>query len=334
MPISIKDVALRAGVSTTTVSHVINNTRFVAEETRTRVDHAMKELDYRPNSAARSLRSQKSKIIGLLVPVLASDTSNFFFMTVAQGIESVLKKNGYHLIFSNSNENLEDEKEQIKLLNSQQIDGLIIAPTADEHSYLNEVINDSYPVVIIDRRPIGYRRDCVLADGFKGAYEAVSLLIHRGHRRIAILTGELGLTTSDERYEGYQTALKDNGIEFDESLVRIGTATFESGYQLTAKMLESSSGITALFVTNNVLTMGAIGFLQDQDIKVPEELAVIGFDDYEWTKITKPPLSVIKQPPFELGEKAAQIILKKIRKPSLEYKEYRLPAKLVLRGSC
>ncbi|HEY0827833.1 MAG TPA: LacI family DNA-binding transcriptional regulator [Bacilli bacterium] len=333
MSASIKNVADKAGVSTTTVSHVVNATRYVADETKVRVFQAMKELDYRPNSAARSLRSQKSKTVGLLVPILTSDTSNFFFMMVAQGIQNVLKNNGYNLILSNTNEKLEDEQEQIKVLNSQLIDGLIIAPTADEHSYLNDVIKGTYPVVFIDRRPKGYERDCVLADGFKGTYEAIELLINKGHQKIGYITGELGLTTSDERFEGYKKALEDHKISFNEAYVRVGKSTFEDGYGLTREIV-GDDHVSALFIANNVMTMGAMGFLQEKRIRIPEELAIIGFDDYEWTKITTPPLSVIKQPSYQLGEQAAEILLKKIKNPSQVYEEYRLPTQLVLRGSC
>ncbi|MCM8711212.1 LacI family transcriptional regulator [Clostridium sp. SYSU_GA19001] len=333
MAASMKDVAKQADVSTATVSHVINNTRYVSDEVRQRVIQAMKELDYRPNSIARSLRSQKSNTIALIVPILTEDTSSFFFMSVAQGIERVLKKNGYNLILSNSNERLEDEKEQIKVFNSQLIDGLIIAPTAEEHSYLNEVLSGNYPVVFIDRRPKGVDGDCVLSDGYKGTYEAIKTMILKGHKRIGFITGPLGITTSDERFEGYKRAIVDNNLEIEFSLIKEAEATHKNGYILAKQLLDEEK-VTAIFVANNVMTIGMLNYLQEANLKIPEDVAVIGFDDYEWTRIITPPLSVVKQFPFELGEKAAEILLDRINNGKGQYKEYRLPTSLVLRKSC
>ncbi|MBD0380225.1 LacI family DNA-binding transcriptional regulator [Paenibacillus sedimenti] len=330
----IKQVAEHAGVSIATVSHVINNTRYVSDEIKRKVYEAMEELDYRPNSAARSLRSQKSNTIGLIVPVLPSDTSNFFFMMVAQGIQFTLKQHGYHLLLSNNTtEQIEDEQEQIKLFNSKLIDGLFIASIAEDVSYLNEIVRSNYPVVFIDRKPAGYNGDSVLADGLGGAYEAVKTLIAKGHRRIGLLTGELGITTSNERYEGYQKALADHGIPWDPSIVKVAESNFESGYE-GVKALLAEHDITALFIANNVLTMGAMRYIQERRIQIPAELAVIGFDDYDWTQITSPPLTVIRQPSYEIGVKAAEIMLKRIENPSAGSKEYRLPTALIMRDSC
>lgn len=329
----IKQVAERAGVSIATVSHVVNSTRFVSDTTKTKVQQAMKELDYQPNSLASSLRSQKTNTIGLIVPILPSDTSNFFFMTVAQGIQNELRKNGYHLLLStNTTEDIEDEKEQIRLFNSKRIDGLIIAPIAEEMSYLNDLVS-KYPVVFIDRRTSGYEADCILADGFGGSYQAVKTLIEKGHRKIGLITGGLGITTSDERLNGYRKALADNQIPYDPTMVKVARSTFESGYDSTQEML-AEHDVTALFITNNVLTMGAMGYLQENHIRIPEDLAVIGFDDYDWTRITSPPLTVIRQPSYELGEQAAKVLLSRINNKTQEFKNYCLDTTLVMRGSC
>ncbi|ADD03335.1 transcriptional regulator, LacI family [Thermoanaerobacter italicus Ab9] len=333
MAANIKDVARKANVSTATVSHVINNTRYVSEEVKSRVIQAMKELNYRPNSVARSLRSKKSNTIGLIVPVRVEDTSSFFFMSVAQGIESALKKHGYNLLLSNSNENIEYEKEQIRIFNSLLIDGLIITPTAEEHSYLNEILTTSYPVVFIDRRPRGVEGDCVLSDGYTGTYEAICYMIQKGYKRIGYISGPMGLTTSDERFEGYKRAILDNGFEIELSLIKEAEATYKNGYEL-AKELVNEQKVTAIFAANNVMTIGALEFLQEQNLKIPEDVAIIGFDDYEWTKIISPPLTVVKQYPYDLGIKAAEVLLDRIKNPKKKYKEYRLPTKLVIRHSC
>lgn len=333
---SIKDVAKLAKVSTATVSHVINGTRYVSDETKRRVYEAMDALSYRPNSVARSLRSKKSNIIGLLVPIQPEDTSNFFFMSVAQGIQHVLMENGYHLIFGNSKEDLKTEIEQIKVFDSKQIDGLIIAPTFDDHRYLKDSLTGNYPVVFIDRKPKNYNGDCVLADGAKGTDEAISYLIQKGHRNIGFITGTLGITSSDSRLEGYRNALTRHGINVDESLIKVeetSHSSFESGYNL-AKELVSTGRISALFVANNVMTMGALHYLQEREIRIPEDIALIGFDDYEWARITRPALSMVKQPSYELGEEAAKLLLKRIKEPAKKPIEILLPTSLVIRDSC
>ncbi|CAM4456934.1 LacI family transcriptional regulator [Paenibacillus endophyticus] len=335
MKVGIKEVAEAAGVSIATVSHVVNNTRYVSEKTKAKVYEAMKLLDFRINAVAQSLRSQKSNTIGLIVPVLPSDTSNFFFMTVAQGIQKTLRRYGYQVLLSNnSTEELEEEIEQIKLFNSKLIDGLIIASIADDVGYLDDTVNSRYPVVFIDRRPVGYHGDFVLADGFGGSLNAVQTLLDKGHRKIGLITGSLGISTSNERMEGYKKALSNCGIEFDQSIVREVPANFESGYNC-AKELLASADITALFVANNVLTMGVVACLQELKIRIPDELAVIGFDDYDWTKITMPPLSVIRQPSFEIGVKAAEVMIQRIENPDVQQSnEYRLPTTLIMRESC
>ncbi len=218
MKVSMKDVAQRAGVSTATVSHAINKTRFVRAETKKKVLKVMKDLNYYPNFAARSLRTRKSNIIGLLVP----DISNFFFISIAKGVESTLKKYGYNLIFSNSNENLENEIEQIKIYNTQLVDGLIVAPVSADHTFLNELFSGYYPVVFIDRKPKGYKGDCVLGNNTKGAYDAVSMLIKKGHTKIGIITGLPGLTTTEERLNGYKKALTDHGLKINKNLIKVG----------------------------------------------------------------------------------------------------------------
>lgn len=330
---SIKDVAKKANVSTATVSHVINGTRYVSETTKIKVLQAMKELDYQPNLMAKSLRSRKSKIIGLIVPMLSSDTSNFFFMSIANGIENVLKEHGYNLILSNSHENLQTELEQIKVFNSQLIDGLIIAPTAKSYNHYKEVMVKDYPVVFIDRKPSDYSGDFVLADSYKGANEAVKHMIEKGHKRISFVTGHLGITTSDDRLTGYKEALVENNIEIDPNLIIEGGPSFEEGYRITKQLVEESR-TTALFIANNMMTLGALRYLNKHNIKIPDEIAVVGFDDYEWMRIISPPLSVVKQPSYKIGEHAVRILLNRINDGvDIEHEHVILPTRFVSRDS-
>ena len=330
MKATMRDVAREAGVSTATISHVINNTRFVEKETKNKVLRVMKKLSYYPNSAAQSLRSKKTKVIGLIVP----DISNFFFTNMIKGIENTLKKYGYTLILSDSDENLEIEKEQIKVFNAKSVDGLIVAPASGDHSFLKKLLNRNSPIVFVDRKPQGYcPGDCILVDNVKGAYNAVSLLIKKGHSKIGVITGLSGLTTSVERIMGYKTALVDYGIKIDQNLIKMGDGKYDSGYKLMKELLLNSN-ITALFVVNNLMTIGAIQLLKEKHIKVPDELAIIGFDDYKWASITSPPLSVVKQPSSRIGEKASELLIRRIKKEETgDYKEYRLHTELVIRES-
>ncbi|SFG02752.1 transcriptional regulator, LacI family [Halobacillus alkaliphilus] len=329
--VSIKDVAKKAQVSTATVSHVINETRFVAEETKQKVYLAMKDLNYQPNGIARSLRSRKSNTIGLLVPLVAEDTSNFFFMSIANGIEKVLKENGYNLILSNSNEDERTEKNQIRVFNTQLIDGLVMAPVNGEDSAYKKELTGDYPVVYIDRHPSGIEGDMVLVDNLRGAYEAVSALLNKGYEKIGFITGTLGITTSDERLNGYKQALEEKGVPIRGEFIKEGPATFEQGYQLAKELHEAE--VSALFVANNVMTMGAVSYLNEHHVKIPEEIGIIGYDDYDWMKITSPPLSVVRQPAFEIGKVAVEQLLKRIDGSQEKYTEVMLDSELVQRGS-
>jgi Transcriptional regulators len=327
--VSIKDVASRANVSTATVSHVINGTRFVSEETKQKVHLAMNELNFRINSVARSLRSRKSYIIAFLAPILASETSNFYFMSVASGVQSVLKQRGYHLILSDSSDKVEVENKEIGMFDSQMIDGLIVAPASRDCDY--EHLFGDYPVVYIDRVPDHCERDSVLIDNKTATKEAIQKIMDKGHRRIALLSGPLSVTTTIERYEGYSETLMRAGIELDDSVICFGDVSFESGYRNMEDLLKREP--TAIFITDNVMAMGAMAYLQDHSIPIPDQLAVVGFDDFQWTRVTHPPLTVIQQPSFQLGVKTAEVILQRIEDGTFGREEYRLDANLIVRQS-
>ncbi|WP_029192441.1 LacI family DNA-binding transcriptional regulator [Paenibacillus harenae] len=327
--ISIKDVAKHANVSTATVSHVINGTRFVSEDTKRKVHQAMNDLNYRINFVARSLRSRKSYVIAFLAPILASETSNYFFMSVAAGIQSVLKQNHYHLVLSDSHEEAEYEADEIRMLGSQMIDGLIMAPASRELDY--EHLFGDYPVVYLDRVPNNSNRDCVVVDNKTVSKEAVQMLIGKGHKRIAYLSGPNTLTTTEERVAGYLEALSEAGIEAESDLISIGEVSLDSGYKLTESLMRHEP--TAIFVTDNVMAMGVMFYMQEKKISVPEQIAVVAYDEFQWTRITSPPLTVIEQPAFELGVKAAEVMLERIDNAGSPRQEHRLTANLVVRQS-
>lgn len=333
---NIKDVARMANVSISTVSHVINGTRFVSEKTTQKVRDAMESLNYVPNVAAFSLRTKKSKNIGVVIPITTDETSNVFFMQVMQGIETVLKKNGYFLVLSNSQEDIACEEEEIKNLLKRQVDGLIIASARGDHGFVRELLEDK-EYVFIDRIPDGISEvDCVTSDAAGGSYDAVSYLIGLGHRKIGILCDIIGeYPNSDLRYQGYRRALEENGLPFREDYVQQCRSSIESGYEGARKIMESTD-ITALYVVSNVNAMGTLEYFRDAGIRVPDDISLVIYDDHTWAKIFQPPLTVIRQEAFEMGRKSAELLLKRLNGQETEDKPefIRMKTTLIERRSC
>ena len=332
--VTLKDVAKDARVSVATVSHVVNGTKHVSEDTAEKVRQSIARLGYRMNRMAHNLKIGKSHTIGFIV----AEMSNPFFMEAAIGIENVLKRNNYNLILANSDEKLKSEKEQIDNLMNQSIDGIVLAPTTNNHQYLEDIIPPDFPLVFIDRKPAGIKRDCILSTNIEGSYSAVDYLIGLGHRKIGLISGLVGLTTSYEREAGYFKALEDAGIKPRSDYIRNGDGRRNSGYLLMQE-LHNSTDITALFITNNFMALGALHYLNDNLVSMPEELSIVIFDDYDWADLYRPPLTVVKQNPFKIGEKAAEILLKQVddHESGIEGTNmdvYRIETELIIRNSC
>ncbi len=327
MSITIKDVAKKAGVSTATVSHILNNSRFVVEETRQRVDSAIRALGYVANSNARGLRSSVSHRIGLIVP----EVSDYFPVDIIEPIESVMHKAGYQLILGYTHDNIDMERRQIEFFNYQRIDGLLLFPAIGDHAYLKKMHLD-YPIVMLDRTANNFDADCVKADDENAVYEGISLFLSTGRRRIAIILGAEGISTTKARFKGYQRALRDNNIEVDERLVKWGNTSPEQGVRNTSELLDDGI-FDALFTTNIGLTIGALQCLLKRGVHIPNDIAMLGWGDSKWTELTNPPLSVLRHPNQEIGSKAAKILLKRIQNRKAPYKEYLLPVGIVRRTS-
>ena len=336
MGVSMKDVARLAEVSTATVSHVLNNTRNVNPETRDRVLKAVKSLNYNVNPIARTLRSGNSKIIGLIV----SDLTNLFYMDIALSIDKVLDPEGYHLIYINSDENPDKERDNIENLLMQNVDGLIIAPIGKDCTYMNDLIGDRCPCVFFDRRPSRFQRDYILSENFNGAYRGTELLLKKGYRKIGFI-GSSYTETMNERADGFRQALKDFGIEADESCVRFGSGLplrlteqkVGDSYKLTGELINDNR-VDALFCGNDLAAVGAVSYLKEHALKIPEEAAVVCFDDMFWLSMSDPPITAVDQDRIEIGKTAARVLLERIRGNDDPYREYRIPTNLVLRSSC
>lgn len=352
--ISIKDVAEKAGVSTATVSHVINHTRFVRDETRDKVEQAIKELNYQPSAIARGLATNATRTIGLII----SDITNPFFTAVARGVEDELNKHGYHTIFCNTDEDPEREDEYLRLLFAHHIDGLLIAPTGVESGRLSGMAAAEIPIVMLDRDTPGIEAPLVQVDNEAGGYYATKYLLELGHRRIGVLRGLETISTQMVRVEGYRRALREVGVAIDEALIvradphyhanQISNLTgqntiapeFLTNLQMTPnafnalqQLLDLPDRPTAIFVTNNQMMLGALHALRERNLVCPDDISLICFDDHDWAPLFSPPLTVVRQPTYELGQKAANLLMQLIIKKEITYLQP-LPVDLIVRESC
>ena len=329
--ITIREVAEKAGVSSTTVSHVINTTRFVSEETRQRVLSAMQELGYRPNYLARSLRRGETHTIGLILP----DSSNPFFAEIAHSIEEVAFRQGYSLILCNTEGDLEKERRYVEVLSKKQVDGMIFVAAGEQTDSLQELLRLRTPLVIVDRDLSEHLDvDTVLTDNRQGGYQATRHMIDLGHRRIACITGPSNLTPSAERVSGYAGALAEAGLPVDERLILRGDFHPRSGGEATLHLLGLEEPPTAIFACNDLMAIGALSAANEAGYPVPDRLAVIGFDDIELASHTTPPLSTIAQPRAEISQTAINLLLERINEHSQPAQRILLPGKLVIRASC
>ncbi|MDH4291446.1 MAG: LacI family transcriptional regulator [Dehalococcoidia bacterium] len=326
---TIKDVARLVGVSTATVSHVINNTRYVSEELKKKILEAIDELHYHPNAVARSLVKKKTHTIGIVI----SDILNPFYTAIVRGIEDVTYQSGYNVMLCNSDEDPEKEVLYIQILLERRIDGLVISSAFQDgvHPLLSKL--KMVPLVTIVRKVRGLADDSVFGDNVEGVYRAIRHLIQLGHRRIAIISGPRGLSSGEERLLGYQKALGDHGITVDSNLIKFGDFKRESGYTLTKEVLQLKEVPTALFVANNQMTIGALNAVNELRIRIPEDLSLVSFDDMEWYSFLNPPLTTVEQSPYLMGKTAGEMLLQRINKKRKSVKKIIIPSRLIVRGS-
>ena len=349
--VRIKDVAKMAGVSTATVSHVINETRFVREETRQKVLEAIEALNYYPSAIARGLATNSTQTVGLIV----SDIANPFFTAVARGVEDEINRHGYHTIFCNTDEDPAREDEYLRLLSARQIDGLIIAPTGIHSERLRRMAEAQTPIVLLDRGTPDIEAPLVCVDNEGGAYQATKHLIELGHRRIGVLTGLETISTQVARTDGYKRALKEAGIAINESLIvyanphaysnrpdqqAASPPTSLTNLQMTPsaflalqQLLDLPDRPTAIFVTNNQMTLGAFHALKERNLRCPADISIMSFDDHDWASLFSPPLTVVRQPTYHLGQSAAKLLMQLITNEAVD-SPGALPVELIIRESC
>ncbi len=308
---TIKDVAERAGVSVMTVSRVINNSRYVSQATKERVEKAMEDLGYVPNALAHGLITKRTHVLGLIV----SDITNPFFTTIARGVEDLAIKNGFNIILCNTDEDVEKEKKYIELLLRKRVDGIILSPAdCSRRDSIEQIIKRNIPLVLIDRCIRGLDVECVYSDSAFGAYELTKYLISLGHKRIGIIVGPKRISTAVERIEGYKRALKEANIPLDNSLIKWGEKySREDGYSNTLALLKMDNPPTAIFGGNRLITVGVLRAIRELGMRIPEDISVVSFDEVEDISVTNSFLTVVSQNSYAIGMIATERLLKRIK---------------------
>lgn len=325
---TLADVARRAGVSTTTVSHVLNGSRPVAAQTRALVLEAVEELGYVPNQQARSLVRAQTQQLGVAISM-----RTHHFAELASAVEQAATEAGYTLLIGNTTENPETERRVVAALRSRRVDGLLIAPSPEAGPILESLERSGLPTVLLDRAA-DPRFDVVHTENIEPFAALVSHLAAIGHRRIALLSGMEGLTTSEQRIEGYRLGLARAGIAFDPDLVACGGSDTEMTYAAVDSLLRVDPPPTAFAAANNTMLVATVRALRRRGLAVPDDAALVGFDDFDWADAFSPRLSTVAQDNAALGRMAVQMLLERIAGKAQEPRQVELPATVVHRDSC
>lgn len=329
---SLKDVAKEAGVAQVTVSRVINKSDNVRPATRRKVEKAIKKLGYTRNRVASRLASRKGKshMMGLMVP----DIQNPFYVEVVEGVEKYALENDYAVLMCNFAQNEKRAKLYLDIMTSEGIDGMIAAPVSEWDKEVANLVQSGLPIVCIDRNIRGVKTDTIVVDNRQGAFDAIELLINLGHDRIGFIGGKTQIPTTTERYQGYEEALMKHEIAIDKSLVKFGDSKHHSGKELVEELLTLDKPPTALFTGNNLITLGALETIHKRGLKIPKDIAIVGFDDMYWSISLNPPLTAVSQPAYEIGKRAVEMLLQRIENPDREPAKVVLNTKLMVRQSC
>ncbi|MFB4370340.1 MULTISPECIES: LacI family DNA-binding transcriptional regulator [unclassified Pseudomonas] len=324
---TIKDVAARAGISYTTVSHVVNGTRPVSDQVRSKVEAAIAELGYVPSGVARSLRVRATGTLGLLLP----NASNPYFAELARGIEDHAERNGYSVILCNSDDDIDKQLRYLRVLLERRIDGLIVATVASDAAFAQALAALRVPLVLVDRSLEGVSADQLRVDHEQGAYLATRHLLELGHRRIVCIGGPASTQVVQLRAGGYRRALDEAGIE--AQAVVDCAFTSPAGHAAAQVLLAGEQRPTAIFAGNDMIALGVLRAAAERGLQVPQQLSVVGFDDIEVSRYLHPALTTVGQRIGQLGEQAAERLLARIRKPGLTAEQRLIEPTLMLRES-
>jgi LacI family transcriptional regulator len=322
---TMRDVAKAAGVSTATVSRVVNNERYIRPQTRLLVEQAIAELGFQRNEIARTLRpGQTANTVALVI----EDPGNPFWSAITRGAEETARRFQHMLVVGSTGQDFEQERALLRDLVSRRVDGLLVAPTAHDHRELHAELTRRVPMVFIDRIPAGVPADSVVLDNLGGARRAVEYLLAEGHRRIGYIGGDPAVGTGAARRAGYRQALEDAGLAYDPSLVRLGHHTVEAATAVATELLSGAHPADAIFADNNRICIGALHAVD----RLGGEFGVAGFDDVELIDLLPRPVALITYDAVELGRLAARLLFERIGGSRAELTQTVLPTHLVVRG--
>jgi len=307
----MRDVAVHAGVSIATVSHVLNNTRFVAEETRNRVLESIRILEYTPDVMARSFKTGRRNLIGFIVP----DIANEYFATIIETIENVISKQNFKLVIANTKETKQREIENLRVLGNGITDGIIVASTLDSYSEMENIVPCDIPMLFIDRKLSGCPHSTITVSSYEAMYKGVERLIRDGHTRIGYITGLARLSTTGDRLDAYRAAMEAHQVPVDESYIRFGDSLRSNAAQNMNALLEA--GCTALVVSNNVMADEVLFHLTERGIRPGIDIALLGYNDSAHLQYNMRNIHYITQPALDLGRTAGQQILELVANPGL-----------------
>ncbi|KAK1178408.1 LacI family DNA-binding transcriptional regulator [Streptomyces sp. NBS 14/10] len=326
---TMADVARRAGVSVATVSHVLNETRPVLPGTRQAVLDAIDALGYTHNTLARSLVTARTRSIGLAVSAI----SNPYFTEILQGVEAGALEHGYGLLIADPHDDPEQERKAVQLLHERRVDGVIVAASAEPRAMLDYLTRHQVPAVFLDRL-VTDAHDQVSAENAQHVEELVRHLADLGHTRIGLVAGAPGLSTTAERTAGYRAGLRRRGLPFDPELLAGGDSAAGGAREATHRLLSATRPPTAIVTANNAMTIGALRALREAGLGVPDDIALVCFDDFSWADVFSPRLTAISQPSREIGATAVRLLLDRLADPSRPPRTVRLPCTFVHRTSC
>lgn len=326
--VTIRDVAALAGVSPATVSRVFNHDQRVAQELRARVISAAGTLGYRPNGQARSLRTKATKVLGLII----SDIQNPFFTALVRGVEDAASERDFSVVLANADEDLAKERRYLEVTAAERMAGVILSPASTSHTRVDLLTDHGIPVVVIDRRIRAAEVDSVTVNNQKAAREAVEHLIAAGARRIGVIAGPADVSTAADRLSGYRTAIRLAGLPADADLVARADFRVEGGEAAAHALLSLEPRPDALFVTNNLMMVGALRAIAAAGLAFPADLLLAGFDEMSWAGLA-PPLTLIEQPTYQIGRQAAELLLRRVAGEEFGVQRIVLPATLRVRRS-
>ncbi|MCJ8012296.1 LacI family transcriptional regulator [Paenibacillus sp. KQZ6P-2] len=331
MTVKIKDVAIRAGVSTTTVSRVLNGEKYVREDLKNRVNEAIQDLGYAPSQIARSLVRNKTNLLGVIVPDLTSS----FYATILSSIEQTATFNEYNLLVCNISEDIEKEYKYLNIFKEMRVEGIIIM-----HEKINEKIREfiiklDIPVIFSSVKPMDQSFISVIVDDYTAAYDATKYLIEIGHERIGFIGGDLrDITSGQNRYSGYRNALSDHGIKIVHEHIRFGDYKVKSGYDMMGELLRYKHQPTAVFAVSDDMAIGAMNCIADHGLRVPEDISVMGFDGSQLTELVRPRITSMEQPIHHMGKVTVETLLQLISGEIQQEVDIILGHRLEVRDSC